>query len=69
MDSVTATQRILKAQGRTTVWLARQIGLSQSHTYHLVAGQRPMKVDHRLRIATALGVPPEVLQDTREAAV
>jgi plasmid maintenance system antidote protein VapI len=46
---------------RSSSWLARKIGLSPSHLFHILHGRRPLHPIFRLRIAQVLGVSDELL--------
>lgn len=53
----TALEDTIKAQGRHQRWLARQIGISESHLSRVVAGERTLPEEQANRIAELLMVP------------
>lgn len=51
----------IEAQGRRLDWVAAQMGISQSYLTLLLKGKRRWSARLRVRIATVLGVPEDVL--------
>lgn len=61
--NVVALNEILRHEGRSKTWLARQLGMSRDHLYHILGGDRPSPANLPDRIAEALGI------DARRIAV
>lgn len=58
----------LRAQDRTTRWLATRIGMEPSRVWRIVQGQRPMPDDFPARVAEQLHVAENVLFPTEKAS-
>lgn len=52
---------ILREQGRSVVWLARQVEYSPTHLYHVKLGQRTATARLRRRIARVMQIPEATL--------
>lgn len=61
-------KKIRKAQKMTQTELARRAGVSQPHIYDLENGNRHASPEALERIAKALGVTVQELQDTQEGS-
>lgn len=54
-------REVLRSQGRSVAWLARQIGRRDSYVRGVVADHWPATADFRERCAKALQLPEQVL--------
>jgi transcriptional regulator with XRE-family HTH domain len=61
-------KKIRKARKMTQTELARRAGVSQPHIYDLENGNRRASPETLKRIAEALGVTVQELQDTQEGS-
>lgn len=52
---------VLKSQGRSVAWFARQLGISHSLVYRWADGSRTPTDTHRRRAAEVLGIPESLL--------
>jgi plasmid maintenance system antidote protein VapI len=59
---------VLQVQGRKTNWLAERVGVSEALAYKIVAGTKTADAAMAERIATALGVPMELVFVLRAAS-
>ncbi len=53
----TALGKTLESQGRHQRWLARQIGVSESHLSRVIAGERPLPQSQAEQVARVLAIP------------
>jgi len=61
-------EAVLQVQGRKTNWLAERVGVSEALAYKIVAGTKTADAAMAERIATALGVPMELVFVLRAAS-
>jgi len=61
-------EAVLQVQGRKTNWLAERVGVSEALAYKIVAGTKTADAAMAARIATALGVPMELVFVLRAAS-
>lgn len=57
----TRLREMLDFQGRRRDWLARQVGISDSHLSNILVGRHPAMPDTAERIAAVLHLPLDVL--------
>ena len=55
-----AIQRLLKENERTYAWLARNIGLNESHVFRIAKGERPIMPAVAVRLARVFDCDPSV---------
>ena len=63
----TVVRKLLRDQGRSQRWLATQVGVSPQRMYDILNRFGHPKWHNVVRIAVALGVPPESLLDENSA--
>lgn len=57
----TPVEQVLKQQGRSMSWLARQADVDQSYAWRMLRGERPLTDDFKAAAVRALGVPESFL--------
>ena len=65
---MTSLKQTLQAQGRTTTWLVRQLGVSLTTGYQWTSGKMAPTDDRKIQISKLLGVSIEELFFSDEEA-